>query len=187
MASLDAGKLITDPVAILGFGFIGLAFIMAILAYSALKEVIKAENQRESVVKLARFYMALSVVFLLCAGPLQFGLLWAQYTFSAKQPINIKIGMVNTTWKNEAYGEVGIMRNGKFHPFVSEALVESFADGEEVNVQLDRVIDAFKLMEANLRAQIVVVDESRTSIAHNTSITATPPSTDPAAAAQFGG
>jgi hypothetical protein len=169
-----------DPLAILGFGFIGLAFLMAILAYRSLKEVIAAPNPRENVIKLARLFMYLSLALLIAAGPLQLALLWAQSAFAPK-PVKLTIGLASTTWEPEYFGEVGIMKAGKFHKFAPEPLVTEFGEGDELNIQLDRVAQKIEKM----RAQILVVSRDR-ELRPDQPIPEPSPS-DPAALATNGG
>ena len=169
-----------DPLAILGFGFIGLAFLMAILAYRSLKEVIAAPNPRENVIKLARLFMYLSLALLVAAGPLQIALLCAQNAFAPK-PVKLTIGLATSTWNPETFGEVGIMKGGRFHPFAKTPLEWEFDNGDEVNVQLDQVESNIKLMQA----QILVVSRER-EVRPDQPIPVPPPS-DPAALATNGG
>ena len=171
---------LSNPTAILGFGFIGLALLMAYLGYRALKEVIGAPNPKENVIKLARLFMITCFALLICAGPLQFGLLWAQSKFT-KQPVNITISLANTTWQADSFGEVGIMRGGKFKPFSSASLTETIADGDEINVQLDKVISSISKMQA----QILAISQAGTATAGR--LTPAPPASDPANAALQGG
>jgi hypothetical protein len=169
-----------DPLAILGFGFIGLAFLMAILAYRSLKEVIAAPNPRENVIKLARLFMYLSLALLVAAGPLQLALLWAQNAFAPK-PVKLTISLASTTWEPESFGEVGIMKGGKFHPFTAGPLITEFGEGDELNIQLDRVAQKIEKM----RAQILVVSRDR-EVRPDQPIPEPLPS-DPAAFANNGG
>ena len=146
-----------DPLAILGFGFIGLAFLMAILAYRSLKEVIAAPNPRENVIKLARLFMYLSLALLIAAGPLQVALLYAQSTFAPK-PINLKISLINTGWDEEQFGKVFIIRDGEPEPLQrSKPLSRTVANGAVLQLQMEEVIDKIE----DMRVQLRVVKEEK--------------------------
>jgi hypothetical protein len=169
-----------DPLAILGFGFVGLAFLMAYLGYRALKEVIGAPDPKENVIKLARLFMYLSFALLVAAGPLQLALLWAQSAFAPK-PVKITISLAGSTWEPASYGEVGIMRGGKFVPFSPEPITATFGEGDEVNVQLDKVAKNIDIM----RAQFIIEKQDKERPAN--AIILAPPASDPAIAAQNAG
>lgn len=141
-----------DPLQILGFGFIGLAFLMAILAYRSLKEVIAAPNPRENVIKLARLFMYLSLALLIAAGPLQLGLLWAQSAFVPK-PVMLKVAMVNSTWDPKKDGIIEVRFEGQPYELAPRAIPLTVKDGSSLDLQLEQV--ARKIEE--MRAAIVVV------------------------------
>jgi hypothetical protein len=172
--------LFSNITTILGAGFLGLSFIMAYLAYNALKDVIAAPQPKASVVALAKTYMLICIGLLICAGPLQLALLWAQSTFG-KPPVNVTISLASTQWQPESYGDVGIMRLGKFKPFSTAALTETFHDGEEINIQLDKVISSIQKMQA----QILAISQG--SARSSTVALPPPPPSDPAAAALTSG
>lgn len=141
-----------DPLAILGFGFIGLAFLMAILAYRSLKEVIASPNPSENVIKLARLFMYLSLALLVAAGPLQLALLWAQSAFAPK-PVKLKVSLVNSTWDPDRDGIIEVRFEGEAYKLAPRPIPLTIKDGSNVDLQLEQV--AQKIEE--MRAQIVVV------------------------------
>ena len=173
--------LLANPVAILGFGFIGLALLMVYLAYRALKEVVDAPNPRENVIKLARLFMMISLGSLICAGPLQFGLLWAQSKFT-KQPVTVKVALGTRLWQDASYGEVGLTLAGNYKPFTSVPIEGTVADGEVIRVELEQVMAAINKMQA----QILAISLAKTASASPISI-GPPPASDPANAALQGG
>lgn len=143
-----------DPLAILGFGFVGLAFLMAILAYRSLKEVIATPNPSENVIKLARLFMYLSLALLVAAGPLQLSLLWAQSAFVPK-PVKLKVALVNSTWDPVRDGVIEVRFEGNAYPLAPSPIPLDIRDGSNVDLQLEQV--ARKIEE--MRAAIVVMDK----------------------------
>jgi hypothetical protein len=139
-----------DPLQILGFGFIGLAFLMAILAYRSLKEVIAAPDPRENVISLARLFMYLSLALLVAAGPLQLALLWAENAFVPK-PVNLKIALINHGWNEERFGKVFIIRDGEAEPLQgTKSVSRAITNGAVLQLQLEEVIEKIKDLDIQL-------------------------------------
>jgi hypothetical protein len=179
-----AGGILSNPAAILGFGFIGLAFLMAFMGYRALTEVIQAPNPRPNVVGLARLYLFISLALLVLAGPLHFGLLWAQDKFS-RPPVNVTISLLTSTWPVKKYGDVGIWEDGHFRSISAEALKKKVAEGGEINLQLDKVQQAVGQLEEQYRAQLLSV--SQASAVTSSGVIPAPPAADPANVSLSGG
>ncbi|MGB8819464.1 MAG: hypothetical protein WCC66_16245 [Rhizobiaceae bacterium] len=181
MSDKIAQEFALDPLAILGFGFVGLAFLMAILGYRALNQVIAAPNPKENVIKLARLFMYLSLALLIAAGPLQLALLWAQNAFAPK-PVNLKISLINSGWDAETFGKVFIIKDGEPEPLERmKPVSRAVANGAVLQLQMEEVIDKIEKMQAQI---LVVTKESERMKVEEIALPALP---DPATLAQQGG
>ncbi len=56
---------------ILGFGFLGLSFLMLYLGYRTMQSVISNPGPDPASVGLCRFFLKISLIFMIFAGPLQ--------------------------------------------------------------------------------------------------------------------
>lgn len=140
---------------ILGFGFIGLSFLMLFLGYRALREVVRSASPSQGVISLARLFLCISFAFLVAAGPLHLTLLWAESEF-LDHSVTVKISMPTRNWQ-ESFGEIGIWRDGRFLSFTHEPLDQTLKDAEELLVNVDHVVAAIQEMRAQIQASTEAV------------------------------
>jgi hypothetical protein len=129
---------------ILGFGFLGLSFLMLFLAYRAFNDIAKKENPKPEVVRLARQFLWTSLAFLVAAGPLHLALLWGQSNFAPK--VNVKIALSTAIW-DLTDGEVGVVYQGAFRQIPVDATIGA---DETILINLDKVRRNIDTMRAQI-------------------------------------
>jgi hypothetical protein len=143
--------LLQNIATILGFGFIGLSFLMLFLGYRALRAVVDAPKPSADVVRLARLFLFISLAFLIAAGPLHVALLWMQ-----GQSVMVRISMTNANW-DKSFGEIGIWRKGKFVNITDSPHEDEFRNAEDLLVNVDKVVAAIAKMRAQIQAATLAV------------------------------
>ncbi|RUM68996.1 MAG: hypothetical protein DSZ08_07375 [Sulfurovum sp.] len=145
--SLEMTKQITT---ILGFGFLGLSFLMLFLGYNLIRKVTNSgEEVQENTSKLITYFMKVALIFMILAGPLQWVTMSIKYWMEDKK-INLLVGINSTRWE-DTFGEIYIRKNGKFIPISKTSIKKEFKEGEEVLINLDEVSKSIESMRSQIQ------------------------------------
>ena len=97
-----------NVVVILGFGFLGLSFLFVFLAYSNVRQIVAQDEPNDAAVGLSRFFMKTALVFMVCAGPLQ----WVTVYLDKKlqEEVTLVVTMTHPDWE-PTFGEVALLHS----------------------------------------------------------------------------
>lgn len=143
---------------ILGFGFLGLSFLMLFLGYRLLNSLVSQEKPSQNVVSLCKTFLWISLVFMISSGPLQWISLYVENA-TTPDSIILNIGMPDKVWE-KTFGEIYIARGGISTPITNVFIKEKFVDNERVYIETHAV----KAFIDNLRVQIQETDKIRIRI-----------------------
>lgn len=129
-----------DVPAILGFGFIGLAFLMLVLGYLLMRKVVAQDRAPPHIVGMCKFFLITALLFMIAAGPLQWFTMYMQSQMDHPS-ITVRIALHERDW-DPAFGNIEIQRlpGGEFKT-LSEAVQEEFRHNQQLNISLIQVQD----------------------------------------------
>jgi hypothetical protein len=134
---------------ILGFGFVGLSFLMLYLGYRQMNLVLSQPDTNQDKIGLSRFFLKISLVFLIVAGPLQWANVIVDHFFSDRV-VELVVAVPSSAWEPE-FGRIGIVRRGEPMWITPEKLTDTFKDNEAVIVEVSEVVDAFRKMRGQIQ------------------------------------
>lgn len=148
---------VPDVTAILGFGFLGLSFLMVYLGYRITTQVVAQGEEKSQSIRMAKFFLVIALVFMVLAGPLQAGLIWFQsYSKKAENSYVLRISPL-TSWEDE-YGTVYIICKGERTELSKDHRWQgNISHQEAIDIDLSRVE---KFIE-KMRAQIEKTNENK--------------------------
>ena len=139
--------------AILSFGFLGLSFLMLYLGYRTMKDVMGRQTSDSRQIGLCKFFLGISLAFMLAAGPLQWVTMYFNNMFEQKS-VTLIVALPNESWSNE-FGEIKLFKDGEYLPIGKIPIKAEFFDKEQVVVEASSVIKFIN----TIRSQLQVVNE----------------------------
>jgi hypothetical protein len=133
---------------ILNFGFLGLSLLMVFLGYGLTKKVVEKGENKPELISITKYFLKISMIFMLLAGPLQWITLWIT-SYTEKKSVVLLISAVNPTWKEE-FGKVYLDKGKNPKIISSEKIEETFSDKEEVRIDLAEVVNAIRNLQQQL-------------------------------------
>ena len=150
--------LFDNAATILGFGFLGLSMIFVVLGYLNVKQIVSQPNPNERAVGLSRFFLKIALVFMLCAGPLQWVTL-ALEKYTSESEIQLHITMTHPEWEQE-YGDIYLVHKGETHGLVNKPYLGVYGPDDEIQLNAEKVASVIRKIQAQLT---VIATESRRS------------------------
>ncbi|MEX3008541.1 hypothetical protein [Hoeflea sp. TYP-13] len=149
-------SLFDNAATVLGFGFLGLSMIFVVLGYMNVKQIVNQPNPNERAVGLSRFFLKIALVFMLCAGPLQWITL-AIEKYTSVSEVQLHITMTHPEWE-KAYGDIYLVHKGETHPLVNKPYRGVYGQDDEIQLNAEKVAGVIRKIQAQLT---VVASESR--------------------------
>ncbi len=127
---------------ILGFGFIGLSFLMLFMGFMALRQVTSNENPAPGSLSLCRTYLFISLAFLVLAGPLHIGLIAAERYFT--RSVQLHFTMPTEQWRDD-FGKIIVVNHVKRHALSSKRPVSDQVQHDAViSLDVESVVNSFR-------------------------------------------
>ena len=146
--------LFDNAATILGFGFLGLSMVFVILGYLNVKQIVNQPDPNESAVNLSRFFLKIALVFMLCAGPLQWVTL-AIEKYVSVQEVELHITMTHPEWE-QGYGDILLVHKGRTHALINNPYVGVYGENDEIQLNAERVATVIR----RIQAQLTVINEA---------------------------
>ncbi|MGI9373065.1 MAG: hypothetical protein ACR2OJ_11265 [Hyphomicrobiales bacterium] len=144
--------LFSNITSILGFGFLGLSFLFVFLAYKNVKEIVMQEEPNDSAIDLSRFFMKTALVFMLCAGPLQWAtIFFDNYMEERTKEVTLVLAMSHPNWE-KTFGEISINEKGTLRSLVNSPYTGKFKEDDVIHLNAERVAAAIRKIRAQLTA-----------------------------------
>ncbi|MCP4318266.1 MAG: hypothetical protein GY789_20180 [Hyphomicrobiales bacterium] len=150
--------LFDNAATILGFGFLGLSMIFVVLGYLNVKQIVNQPNPNEKAVNLSRFFLKIALVFMLCAGPLQWITL-AIEKYTSVSEVQLHITMTHPEWE-KAYGDIYLVHKGETHALVNRPYKGVYGQDDEIQLNAEKVAGVIRKIQAQLT---VIASEPRRS------------------------
>ncbi|WP_136658949.1 hypothetical protein [Nitratireductor sp. XY-223] len=148
-------SLFENAATILGFGFLGLSTIFVVLGYTNVKQIVNQPEPNEAAVGLSRFFLKIALVFMLCAGPLQWITLALENYISVKE-VELHITMTHPEWEH-AYGDILLVHKGKTHALVNNPYSGIYGQNDEIQLNAEKVAGVIR----KIQAQLTVINSVR--------------------------
>ena len=147
--------LFENAATILGFGFLGLSTIFVVLGYMNVKQIVNQPDPNEAAVGLSRFFLKIALVFMLCAGPLQWVTL-ALESYTSVKEVELHITMTHPEWE-QGYGDILLVHKGKTHGLVNNPYSGTYGQNDEIQLNAEKVAGAIR----KIQAQLTVINSAR--------------------------
>lgn len=141
--------LFSNITSILGFGFLGLSFVFVYLAYTNVREVIQQDDPSDAAQNLSKFFMTISLVFMIAAGPLQWLTIWIDSKVR-EQEATLIITMTHTDWDFAANGQIHIVDEGNPIQLINKPFTKKFKDGAIIELDAGMVAAAIRIIQAQV-------------------------------------
>ena len=154
--------LFDNAATILGFGFLGVSTIFVVLGYLNVKQILGQPNPNARAVGLSQFFLKIALVFMLCAGPLQWVTL-AIEKYTSDNQILLHITMTHPEWEKE-YGDIYLVHHGETHGLVNKPYQGVYGPDDEIQLNAEKVAAVIRRIQAQLT--VVTTETSRSAAAH---------------------
>ncbi|MCY6381117.1 hypothetical protein [Hoeflea prorocentri] len=146
--------LFDNAATILGFGFLGLSMVFVVLGYLNVKQIVSQPDPNEAAVNLSRFFLKIALVFMVCAGPLQWVTLALENHMSTKE-VELHITMTHPEW-DEGHGDILLVHKGQTHALINNPYVGVYGEDDEIQLNAERVATVIR----KIQAQLTVINEA---------------------------
>ncbi|NBC47732.1 MAG: hypothetical protein GVY22_07050 [Gammaproteobacteria bacterium] len=155
-------ELFENLTSILSFGFLGLSFLMLYLGFRGMQTINESSDPNPAQVSLTRFYLIISLVFMIVAGPLQFLLLYAESAF--KPAVVLYLGAPSKSWE-ETFGDIYVQhRNNPGEPIIGKSIERRFQDKDTVIMDVSEIKDFIDSLRDQVQAAALRVDSLRAQL-----------------------
>jgi hypothetical protein len=140
--------------AILGYGSLGLAFLMMFLAYMSLRVVLQQPNPQAATLNLCKQYLYVAFAFVIAAAALNWGTIWVQH-LAEKKSVTIVIQAPTAHWE-KAFGRLTLDHrtdrpdSSPVNLLSGDKITEEFDDKEYVILNSEEIIDFIRTIRQQL-------------------------------------
>lgn len=135
----------------LGFGFLGLSFLLVYMGYNLIKTVLSRDNHSPGHLNIARFFLKTAWIFMLSAGPLQWMTMYFTKSFST-DTVDLEFAATPNSWSPD-FGHVFLLNKKADRVQITgstDKARETYANKEAVVIELSDVITSIQTLSAQL-------------------------------------
>jgi hypothetical protein len=151
--------LFDNAATILGFGFLGVSTIFVVLGYLNVKQILGQPNPNAKAVGLSQFFLKIALVFMLCAGPLQWVTL-AIEKYTSDNQIQLHITLTHPEWEKEN-GDIYLVHHGETHGLVNNPYKGLYGPDDEIQLNAETVAAVIR----KIRTQLGVATDPGSAVA----------------------
>lgn len=166
--------LFDNAATILGFGFLGLSMIFVVLGYLNVKQIVNQPNPNAKAVGLSQFFLKIALLFMLCAGPLQWVTL-AIEKYTSDSEVQIHVTLTHPEWE-PGYGDIFLVHQGETHALINKPYTGVYGPDDEIQLNAEKVAGVIRKIQAQLT---VIASEPRRTESGPGILVADDPAEDP--------